>query len=74
MEGTKNYQKRITLAEIQELLTQCRQSGKSKKEFALPLGELKREVPIKIIALKFIRARDFVLDGARALISIIHRE
>jgi transposase-like protein len=38
MEDTKNYQKRFTRAEIQELLTQCRQSGKSKKEFALENG------------------------------------
>ena len=38
MEGTKNYQKRFTREEIQELLTQCHQSGKSKKEFALDNG------------------------------------
>ena len=38
MEGTKNYQKRFTRAETQELLTQCRQSGKSKKEFAIENG------------------------------------
>jgi transposase-like protein len=38
MEGTKNYQKRFTGEEIREYLTQCRQSGKSKKEFALENG------------------------------------
>jgi hypothetical protein len=38
MEGTKNYQKRFTREEIQEYLTQCRQSGKSKKEFSLENG------------------------------------
>ncbi len=38
MEGTKNYQKRFTGEEIREYLTLCRQSGKSKKEFALENG------------------------------------
>jgi hypothetical protein len=38
MEGTKNYQKRFTGEEIREYLTQCRQSGKSKKEFSLENG------------------------------------
>lgn len=38
MEGTKNYQKRFTRAGIQELLTQCGQSGRSKKEFAIENG------------------------------------